>query len=181
MGIGDLIGNKLWAQCWTGNRIIGLDVVVFCTQARECCQSNRVFIRCHMGFCNLSPWNDCQKMDDTSGSFRPYLRFILDSTLSRSLKSIPHGLAGVASSINRPNSGWKWGGSPSSLRILSMVRPSVKWSSSPTLPNFDSSHHPFLSIKPRHEPVIWEYRPGLGIIALSSHVHRPLQRGIRPE
>lgn len=38
-----------------------------------------------------------------------YLHFIFDSTISRSLKSIPHGFPGVASSMNRPNSGWNVG------------------------------------------------------------------------
>jgi hypothetical protein len=44
------------------------------------------------------------------GSRKPvYLHFMLGSTSRRSLKPIPHGFPGVASSINLPNSGWKTG------------------------------------------------------------------------
>lgn len=38
-----------------------------------------------------------------------YLSLMSGSTLRRSLKPIPHGLPGVDSNINRPNSGWKIG------------------------------------------------------------------------
>src|SRR5436190_12130356 len=42
--------------------------------------------------------------------------FMSDSTLRRSLNPIPQGLPGVASSMNRPNSGWNVGSLVFSLR-----------------------------------------------------------------
>ena len=45
-------------------------------------------------------------------------RFMFGSTSRRSLNPIPQGLPGVASSMNRPNSGWKTGSvSPSLLHV----------------------------------------------------------------
>lgn len=50
--------------------------------------------------------------------------FMLCSTSRRSLKPIPQGLPGVASSMNRPNSGWKIGsGSACLVRFRSFQYP----------------------------------------------------------
>ena len=49
-------------------------------------------------------------------TYSPYLHFMLGSTASRSLKPMPHGFPGVASSMKRPNSGWKVGTVSSTLR-----------------------------------------------------------------
>lgn len=46
-------------------------------------------------------------------------RFMFGSTSKRSFKPIPQGLPGVASSMKRPNSGWKMGNGSTSLPTIS--------------------------------------------------------------
>ena len=61
-------------------------------------------------------------------------RFIFGSTSRRSLNPIPHGLPGVASNMNPPNSGWKTGSVSSSLQYVS------------TLESSSLCKHPYLEI-----------------------------------
>ena len=52
---------------------------------------------------------------------------MLGSTRKSSLKSIPHGLPGVASSMNLPNSGWKIGKGSAALQRSVMRKEASSW------------------------------------------------------
>lgn len=104
MWVGDLVWNKLRAQLWARGRISGY-YTIRRSELRECRKSDRKLSIGHMFLGNLS------SVDGVSVQFKKdvdgvdYLHFMFGSTSRRSLKPMPHGLPGVASSMNLPNSG----------------------------------------------------------------------------
>ena len=88
--------RKVW--CYEGSRT---------TKSRVCGKSYGVLLWVHVLLGNLSPTCVLDISQDKGNC--AYLNFMLDSTSSKSLNPIPHGLPGVASSMKRPNSGWNIG------------------------------------------------------------------------
>lgn len=73
---------------------------------------------------------------------------------------MPHGLPGVASSMNRPNSGWKCGGSsPALINGQSLCSCPVKQQSILTVPHWRRSQTNQLATKPHPERETSEFRP----------------------
>lgn len=110
-----------------------------------------------------------------------YRHFILDSTFNRSLNPMPHGLPGVASSMNRPNSGWKCGGSsPALINGQNPCCCSARQQSILTVPHWRHSQTNQLATEPHPEPVTSEFRPVPEITEPSWLHHQVTPRDIRP-
>ena len=107
MRIGDLVGDKLGAQLISRWQIIRCSKYSRTSYSRIRGQSNGVFFGIHMFLGDFS--SGLVRLAVRFFEYYAYLSFIFGSTSSKSLKPIPQGLPGVASNINRPNSGWKMG------------------------------------------------------------------------